>query len=84
MSNRTPYEDAPTEETVRRVRSLDLRSSTSLRTPPEHADPIFTPIFTSAFLALNFSAAASAFLASAATAIATTAVTPGIDIMRRA
>lgn len=84
MSNRSRYEDAPADETVRRIRRSDLQSSTSLRTPPQHADPIFTPIFTSAFLALNFSAAASAFLASAATAIATTAVTPGIDLTRRA
>lgn len=75
------YESAPSEEEYRRWLEHDRMSSTFLRSPPPRYDPIFTPLFTTAFLNLGFSAAASSFLASAATAITTTAITIGIQML---
>jgi hypothetical protein len=57
-----------------------LRRTTVLY-PIARRDPIFTPIFTSIFASFGFSAATSGLLAAGATAIATTAISIGIQML---
>jgi hypothetical protein len=57
-----------------------LRKTTS-HYPVARRDPIFTPIFTSFFATLGFSASTAAFLGAATTAIATTALSIGIQAL---
>jgi hypothetical protein len=75
------YEDRPSDEEYRRWLEHDRYCSTFLRTPPPRYDPIITPIFTSWFAGLGFSATVSAFLGSAATALATTALSIGLQML---
>jgi hypothetical protein len=65
---------------LRAVWEYSARNTTALY-PLARRDPIFTPIFTSAFAALGFSASTAAFLGSALTAIATTAISIGIQML---
>lgn len=57
-----------------------LRKTTALW-PIARRDPIFTPIFTSIFTAFGFSATTAGFLAAGAAAIATTAISIGIQML---
>lgn len=75
------YEDTPSDEAYRRWLEQDRYASTFLRCPPPRYDPILTPIFTSWFASLGFSATVSAFLGSAATALVTTAATIGLQML---
>lgn len=52
-----------------------------LRGTTAHYDPIFTPLFTSLFTSLGFSAATAGVLATGAAAIATTAISIGIQAL---
>ncbi len=52
-----------------------------LRGTTAHYDPIFTPLFTSLFTSLGFSAATAGILATGAAAIATTAISIGIQAL---
>ena len=75
------YEDIASDEIARRVREMDLLSSTSLRSPSH--DPIFTPIFA----AIGFTGSITIGTASLTTAqllsaIATTSVVPGVHLLR--
>ncbi|WP_313522249.1 hypothetical protein [Shinella sp.] len=81
MSLKSKYEDLPSNEIRRRMRELDLHSGTTLKRPPTEHDPILTTVFYSFFnVTLGFSAVTSGILASAATALATTTVTPGLQV----
>lgn len=57
-----------------------LRKTTMLY-PVARRDPIFTPLFTSLFTTLGFSASTAGFLAAGAAAIATTAISIGIQML---
>ncbi len=82
MSNRSKYEDMSSEEALRATLATDLQSSTFLRGAGTHYDPIFTPIFT----ALGFTGTITlgtftlGTTAGLASAIATTAVTAGVQM----
>lgn len=82
MSLRTHYEDMPSYEVYRRVTEMDWHSSTSLKTPPPSYDPIFTPLFIAAGFTGTIGATAIT-TASVMSAIATTAVTTGVQILDR-
>ncbi|MDX0424529.1 hypothetical protein GOC88_16865 [Sinorhizobium medicae] len=73
------YENAPSEELYRRWLEVDRYCSTFLRCPPPRYDPIFTPIFTSIFSAVGFSASTAGILGSVTTALATTAISIGLQ-----
>ncbi|APG91161.1 hypothetical protein [Sinorhizobium americanum] len=60
------------------LNGLDLANSTSLYSQIAF-DPIFTPIFTSFFASLGFSATTASILGSVTTAIATTAISIGLQ-----
>lgn len=76
------YETAPSDEVYRRWLEQDRYASTFLRAAPPRYDPILTPIFTSFFsTTLGFSATVSAFLGSAATALVTTALSIGLQML---
>ncbi|WP_234796166.1 hypothetical protein [Agrobacterium vitis] len=79
---RCQYESAESIEIERMLMDENLRSSTTLRSMPlQHYDPIFTPILTTAFTTIGFSAATAATLAGVTTAIATTAISIGIQML---
>lgn len=72
------YEYASSAEITYLVRMMDLRNSTTLRSPQVHHDPIFTPLFTALLAGLNIS---SPWLATALSAIATTALVTGVQML---
>ncbi len=80
MSLRKDYENLPSLETIVRVQQWDFYSSVSI--PAVARDPIFTPLFT-AILGSGGFTIGSAFIsyASIATAIATTALTIGLQAL---
>ncbi|MCD7109701.1 hypothetical protein LRX75_11700 [Rhizobium sp. DKSPLA3] len=80
MSLRTHYEDMPSYEVYRRVTEMDWHSSTSLKTPPPSYDPIFTPLFVAAGFT-GVVAGTTITTASIASAIATTALTFGLQML---
>src|SRR4051812_11055275 len=57
-----------------------LRKTTALY-PIARRDPIFTPLFTSIFASIGFSATTAAFLGAGAAAIATTALSIGLQML---
>ncbi|TWD58077.1 hypothetical protein FB480_101832 [Agrobacterium vitis] len=75
------FENAESQEVARLVRAQDFCSSTSLRSYPfEHYDPIFVPFFT----AIGFTgtvAGTTITTAALASAIATTAISIGIQML---
>ncbi len=80
------YERAESSEIERRMQALSLHSSTFLKTPPPSDDPVFTPLFTTLFTSLGFSGSifgvsTVSVLATAASAIATTAISIGINAL---
>lgn len=82
MSLRNGYENHSSEETLRRVREADLWSSTASFNKPNLRDPIFTPLFTAVLGAGGFTIGATTITyASIASAIATTALTIGLQAM---
>jgi len=76
------FEHSSTEDVQRRIRFNDLANTTS-HYPPELCDPIFTPIFTYILGTGGFLIGGSTFIsfASIASAIATTALTMGIQML---
>ncbi len=80
MSLRREYENLPSLEIISRVEQWDFYSSVSI--PAIARDPIFTPLFT-AVLGTGGFTLGSAFIsyASIATAIATTALTVGLQAL---
>lgn len=80
MSLRKDYENLPSLEIIVRVQQWDFYSSVSI--PAVARDPIFTPLFT-ALLGSGGFTIGSAFIsyASIATAIATTALTIGLQAL---
>lgn len=79
MSLKTRYEDVPSEAThyfTTCRHPLDFLCSTTAL-----YDPIFTPLFTSIFGASFAATTAGSFLVSAASFIATTAITMGIQML---
>lgn len=72
------YENATSEQILHRGRHFDLYNSTFIRTPPPCHDPIFTPIFTAIFGSVTIGGVSVAGIASA---IATTALTIGLQAM---
>ena len=83
MSLRYSYESTPSEEIARRVAAIDLSQANWLRSTTTAAyDPIFTPIFTAILGTGGITIGASTITyASIATAIATTALTVGLQMM---
>lgn len=80
MSFRAGYENLPSDEINIRVREQDLWSSTAGFVKPNLRDPIFTPIFTAILGTGGFTIGATTIsYASIASAIATTALTIGLQ-----
>lgn len=76
------YESCSSEEALRVVQSMDFWNSSSLTTPPAHFDPIFTPFFVSiGFTGSIGIGAVSISTAAIASAIATTAISIGIQML---
>ncbi len=80
MSLKRHYETMTSEEIYRRACESYLYSSSSLMPPPPAYDPIFTPIFTAVFGTATIGSTGIT-IASVATAIATTALSIGIQAM---
>lgn len=86
MMIRNTYEDLPAEEVVYRVKSRDFLESTTAHWSRVQFDPILTPLFTSFFSSIGvtgsiFGTSTAGILGSLTTAIVTTAVTIGIQMM---
>lgn len=69
------------DDPVQRVIWEPMLRKTSTLYPIARRDPIFTPIFTSLFTTLGFSASTAALLGAGATAIATTAISIGVQML---
>jgi hypothetical protein len=78
MSLKKHYENVPSDA---RHYFENYSADRFLRNTTAHYDPIFTPIFTSIFASFGFSAATTGLLAAGATAIATTAISIGIQML---
>lgn len=83
-STRTRYEDASAFEAMRRVHEMDFNSSTFLKGAGTHYDPIFTPIFAAIGFTgtITIGTATLGTTASLLGALATTAITAGIQMVR--
>lgn len=76
------YESCSSEDALRVVQSMDFWNSSSLTTPPPSFDPIFTPFFVSiGFTGSIGIGAVSISTAAIASAIATTAISIGIQML---
>jgi hypothetical protein len=74
------YENATSEQIMRQGREFELYNSTFLRSPPPCYDPIFTPIFTAIFGSITIGTTGIS-VAAVASALATTALTIGLQAM---
>lgn len=81
MSLRTHLENLPSDEIELRAREDEWFASACGFVKPRLRDPIFTPIFTAIAASAGFSAGAAATIGTVASAIATTALTIGIQAM---
>ncbi len=85
MYNFNGYEHAESDEIQRRMRELDVHSSTFLRSPPPTNDPI-TSLLTVFYSSLGFTGSifgvsTASLLATATSALVTTAISIGINAL---
>ena len=80
MSLKNLYENMPSEEILRRMRVEDF--NTHCRLSHELNDPILLPTLGSIFVSMGLGPLAAP-LAAAASAVAMTALTPGVQALRQ-